>query len=155
MMDLVVDANILIAALIKQSTTAELMLEDSIHLYAPEFLLDEFSKYETEILAKTHRTEEDFYSFLEIMKRRINFIPQDEINSLLEKAEEISPDPNDVVYFAAAFKIGGQIWSNDKRMRDQSKVEIISTSDLLHRLNWNTEQDVQGGGNNPPENSSG
>jgi predicted nucleic acid-binding protein len=45
MMDLIVDANILIAALIKQSTTAELMLEDSIHLYAPEFLLDKVKFY--------------------------------------------------------------------------------------------------------------
>jgi predicted nucleic acid-binding protein len=38
-MDLVVDANILFAALIKDSITSELMLHEDMHLYAPEFLL--------------------------------------------------------------------------------------------------------------------
>ncbi len=45
-MDLIVDANILFAALIKNSMTAKLMFVERLHLYAPEFLLDEFEKHE-------------------------------------------------------------------------------------------------------------
>jgi len=40
---LVLDANILFAALIKDSLTAELIIKDELQLYAPEFLLDEFA----------------------------------------------------------------------------------------------------------------
>jgi len=43
---LVVDANILFASLIKDSLTAELLVSDKLNLYAPEFLFDEFIKYE-------------------------------------------------------------------------------------------------------------
>jgi predicted nucleic acid-binding protein len=39
-MKLVVDANILFSLLIKQGKTAELFLNLSLELYAPEFLLD-------------------------------------------------------------------------------------------------------------------
>ena len=132
-MDLVVDANILIAALIKDGTTSDLMVEDSIHLYAPEFLLEEFEKYQDEILGKTHRTVEDFYNFLEILKRRIEFVPREEINPFLEEGENISPDPKDALYFATALKVGAFIWSNDKRLRDQTRVKITTTSELLNR----------------------
>jgi len=50
---LVVDANILFAALIKESFTAELLLSDKLNFFAPEFLFDEFGKYENYILEKT------------------------------------------------------------------------------------------------------
>ena len=59
-MDLVVDANILFAALIKDGITAKLLFLDDLHLYAPEFLLDEFNKHRNYLLNKTHRTKEDF-----------------------------------------------------------------------------------------------
>ena len=44
-MDLVIDANILFAALIKESVTSELIFKNTLHLYAPEFLFSEFEKY--------------------------------------------------------------------------------------------------------------
>ncbi|MHA2473510.1 MAG: PIN domain-containing protein, partial [Promethearchaeota archaeon] len=44
-MDLVVDANILFAALIKDNITSELLLKREFHLFAPEFIFEEFEKY--------------------------------------------------------------------------------------------------------------
>ena len=41
-MRLVVDANIIFAALIKESTTAEILLHENIKFIAPEFLFKEF-----------------------------------------------------------------------------------------------------------------
>ena len=51
-MYLIVDANILFAALIKQGKTDELLFVDHLHLFAPEFILIEFEKYKKEILQK-------------------------------------------------------------------------------------------------------
>ena len=51
-MDLIVDANVLFAALIKEGLTSDLLFVDDFHLYAPEFLLVEFTKYKEEILRK-------------------------------------------------------------------------------------------------------
>ena len=59
-MDLVIDANILFAALIKEGVSIELIFNENFHLFAPEFLLEEFTKYKNEILKKTKRTDEEF-----------------------------------------------------------------------------------------------
>ena len=67
-MKLIVDANILFSALIKDGLTAELLISDKLQLFAPEFLLTEFSKYKDLILKKTHRNEQDFKHFLELLK---------------------------------------------------------------------------------------
>ena len=45
-MDLVIDGNILFSALIKDSLTAELLFEKYLKLYAPDFMIEEFMKYE-------------------------------------------------------------------------------------------------------------
>ena len=59
-MRLVVDSNILFSALIKQEVTAKILLDLSLELYAPEFMLEEFEKHKQEILSKAKRTEEEF-----------------------------------------------------------------------------------------------
>ncbi len=49
-MDLIVDANILFAALIKNNMTTELLFKNIFHLYAPEYLLEEFIDHKDEII---------------------------------------------------------------------------------------------------------
>jgi predicted nucleic acid-binding protein len=44
-MNLVIDANILFALLIRKGKTEDIFFNDTIKLYAPEFMLDEFEKY--------------------------------------------------------------------------------------------------------------
>ena len=130
-MDLVVDANILFAGLIKDGMTAKLFFLDDLHLYAPEFLLDEFSKHRRILLNKTHRTIKEFNEILDVFKWRIIFIPLDEIEHYLDKADKISPDPDDIIYFAIALKIGASIWTNEKRLKKQNHEKIYTTSDLI------------------------
>lgn len=130
-MDLVVDANVLFAALIKKGASARLLFNDKLHLFAPEFLLEEFAKYRDLILEKTNRDEEDFERILHVFSNRIYFVPKEEIESFIDMARRISPDPNDFVYFAVALRVGAPIWSNDSRLKGQDKVPIYSTSDLI------------------------
>ena len=59
-MNLVIDANILFASLIKEGKTIELLLNPFFNLYAPEFLFEEFVKYKKEILLKTHRKNSNY-----------------------------------------------------------------------------------------------
>ena len=133
-MDLVVDANIIFASLIKDSLTAELLFNDRFHLHAPEFLLEELDKYRAFLLDKTRRNDEDFEEFLRIIKRRLTLVPKEEIAPFLEKATHISPDPGDIPYFALALKMGCAIWSNDTILKNQSVVVVFSTKDILEML---------------------
>ena len=133
-MELVVDANILFAALIKVSATSDLIVDNSLHLVSVEFILEEFEKYKDLIKAKTERTEEEFERFMEIIQKRIKFIPYEEFKSFVTEAEKISPDPKDTEYLALALKLNCVFWSNDKKLKTQNKVKVYSTEDLMNEL---------------------
>jgi len=131
---LVIDANIIFAALIKGGLTAELIISNELQLFAPEFLLEEFSKYQNQILEKTHRSKENFGIFVRILKEYITFIPQKNITPFLEKANAFSPDPKDSVYLALALALKSAVWSNDKKLKEeQVQVKVLSTEDLINK----------------------
>jgi len=136
-MKLVVDANILFAALIKEGSTAELLISDKLQLFAPEFLFTEFAKYEELILKKTHRSHEEFIQFLDLLKEQIIIIPKKEIIPFMDKAEKISPDPKDIVYLALAFALKSNIWSNDKKLKQgQEEITVFSTEELIEKTDF-------------------
>ena len=135
-MKLVVDANVLFAALIKEGSTAELLISDKLQLFAPEFLFTEFSKYEELILKKTHRSKKEFKQFLKLLKEQITVVPKKEITPFIDIAESISPDPKDTIYLALAFALKSNIWSNDKILKqDQEKITVYSTEELIKKTN--------------------
>ena len=131
-MDLVVDANILFAALIKEDMTSELMFRDDLHLYSPEYIFEEFEKHRQTIKRKTNRSDEEFDTLLMIFHRRIDLIPLEEIKSHVKRAKEISPDIKDVPYIALALKLNISIWSNDKALKEkQDEVKVYSTQEIM------------------------
>jgi predicted nucleic acid-binding protein len=52
-MELVVDANVLFSALLRDGKTREFMLSDELTLFAPEFVVDEFIEHLGELTEKT------------------------------------------------------------------------------------------------------
>ena len=130
-MDLVVDANIIIAAIIKESTSYTLLFREDFHLYTAEYIFTEIEEHKEEILKKTKKTEEDFYKLIETLKRRVILVPLEELIAYLGKAEKICPNPDDVVYFALALKLNCAVWSNDKDLKKQDKIKIYHTHDLM------------------------
>ena len=132
-MKLVIDANILFAALIKNSSTAKILTETKLKFYAPEFLLEEYAKYKDYILNKTHRTKENFDNFYTFLRNKITIVSKDEIEPFLRKAENISPDPKDTVYLALSLAIDAKFWSNDKQLKENQKtIEILTTEDIIN-----------------------
>ncbi len=95
-MDLVVDANIIFSALIKDSFSYSLLFSGRFCLFTPEYIFAEFEKHKDEILDKTERTTEEFYRVLDILKRRITIVPLEELTEYVHEAEGISPDCGDL-----------------------------------------------------------
>ena len=133
-MDLVLDANILFAVLIKDSLSAELLFHEDLHLFAPEFLLEEFYKHKQEILNKTKRTERHFEEIFNVLKEIITLTPQEEFQEKINETKKISPDQNDVAYIALALKLKIPIWSNDKDLKKQNKILIYTTQEIKEIL---------------------
>lgn len=131
-MELVLDANVLFSALIKQDTTFRLILHEDIHLYAPEFILIELAKHKTVILEKTGKGAEEFEKVLVILRRYIQFVPLDALDLYLKQAEHFSPDPKDTAYLALALRMKIPIWSNDKALQSgQNSVKVLSTKEVM------------------------
>ena len=129
-MELVIDSNILFAALLKESETSDILFKHT--LYAPEFIFEEFKKYKDYLKGKTKRTEESFIELFNLFERNVVLIPKEEIKPFIEKAEKISPDEKDVPYLALALKLRCGLWSNDKDLKEkQNKVQVYSTEDLI------------------------
>lgn len=134
-MDLVIDANILMSALISaRGKNLDLIFNDGLKLYAPEFLLEEVRKHKQEIIEKSKLSAKELDLFLSIISTRIEFMPFDEFQKFMKEAKETSPDVNDSEYFALAFKKKCGIWTNDKKLKNQKLVKIISTKELLDLL---------------------
>ena len=130
-MDIVVDANVLFAALIKEDSFAySLLFSDKFHLFTPEYIFTELGNHKEEIIEKTDRTAEEFFRLLEILKRRIVIIPLEELIPYIEEAEKLTPDPDDMAYFALALKLNCAIWSNDKKLKEQNKIKVYNTYEL-------------------------
>ena len=134
-MELVIDANILFASLIKNGKTSELLSREDFELFTPEFILAEFSKYKEFLLKKTNRNEKDFQKYLNFLGRQIKIFPLSEIKPYIKEAIKISPDPKDVPYLALALLLNISIWSNDKRLKEQTIIKVFSTDDLIKYIN--------------------
>lgn len=129
-MDLVVDANILFAALIKDSFSYDILFSGKFHLFTPEYIFTELEKHREEIMNKTERATEEFFRLVETLKRRIVIVPLEELVPYVEEAEKLTPDPDDMAYFALALKLNCAIWSNDKKLKEQNKIEVYNTYEL-------------------------
>ncbi|MDP3728709.1 MAG: PIN domain-containing protein [bacterium] len=101
-------------------------------LYAPEFIFDEFSKYKNYLKGKTKRNENNFNELFDLFERNVILIPQEEIDSFIERAEKISPDQKDVPYLALAMKLRCSLWSNDRDLKEkQTIIKVYSTEELI------------------------
>jgi predicted nucleic acid-binding protein len=130
-MKLVVDANILFSALIKNSITTEIIFDKRLRLFAPHHMIQELQKYEKFIAQKAKRAESNYISALHSLGEIITLIKGEEVYEYKELAEAICPDKGDVPYFALALKLKCAIWSNDKKLKQQNVVKVYSTEDIM------------------------
>lgn len=128
---LVVDANVLFAVAIKSGGTAELFFSEELELVTPEFIFEELAKHKPELLEKSHRSADEFEIFLSVMMEKVKSVSLEDIKEFVNEAESVCPDPKDVPYFALALKLSCPIWSNEKKLKEQPKVKVLSTEDLL------------------------
>lgn len=133
-MDIVIDANILFAIMIKKGITERILLANELHCYAPEYLFAEFREHEKEIMKITHRDKADFLKLINILERRIELIPIVEFKHFIKEAETLLPDKDDASYLAVCLAKKMPLWSNDNHFTYQNMVKIFTTQELIKYL---------------------
>ncbi len=71
-MKLVLDSNVIFSALIKKSTTRDIILSDIFDLYAPEYIFSEITKHEELLLRKSKMDEEELDALLLLLQKHIH-----------------------------------------------------------------------------------
>jgi predicted nucleic acid-binding protein len=133
-MFLVVDANIFTSALVARGFTLDLFFSNKLQLIVPDWIFKEIEEHKNEILTKSNISEDEFELFLNLLMTRVEIIPTEEIKEYWDEAMKISPDPDDIQYFALALKYNCAIWSNDSRLKRQSLVKVFNTEELVKLL---------------------
>lgn len=131
---IIIDTNIIISALIKDSITRKIIIESSLVLGYPEISLNEIVKYKKYIIDKSGIDTEKFNQILSKLLNYIQLIPLDIIRTKMEIAKNIMKDRdiNDTVFLAATLAYENSlIWSDDKDFEKQDLVRVIKTRDLV------------------------
>ncbi len=131
-MNLIPDNNILFSLMNPKSMNSFLFQElTQTDFFAPEFILEEFKKYEKECLKKSRLIPREFNKRKKEVFSRINFVEFSEFKKYVRIAEGFCPNENDVFYFALCLKLNIPLWSNDKLLKSQNKIVVLDTEDII------------------------
>lgn len=136
-MKIVLDSNVLFSALIKDSTTRRLILEyDDFFLFS-SYIFEEMEEHKDELLEKSKMSKEDFDKLLEILLKKVLIVPEEVLKSYKNEAVEIVKDidKDDAVFIACALaNPESVIWSDDKKLKKQSKIKILNSTEMMNYL---------------------
>ena len=135
-MNLVIDANMIIAALIKNGAARQIILSDKFRFVSPDFIFDEIYKHREYICDKSKMDHKDFDLIMLLLFQQIDIIPFDDYRSSIGPASTIMMDDiKDIPYVACclALKCNG-IWTDDSDFQNKAGIKIVDTADLLNEL---------------------
>ena len=133
-MKCVVDTNILFSFFWKNSLTKKLLITTNLELISPEIALKEIKNYKNEIIRKTKISEINFTNEFKKLKLLINFVKKENYGDFIGEAIKISPDKNDSEFFALCLKHDCFLWSNDKILKNQEHIKVLSTKEIIEIL---------------------
>ena len=135
-MKIVIDSNRVIASLIKDSTTREILFDSYFEFFAPSFIKSEIYKYEKKIIGLTDSNKEDFELLLDLIFERIKIIPERKYAEYINKISEETKDKKDLPYFAVCLLLKADgIWTHDVHFQEQNRFRIFTNINMLKIIN--------------------
>lgn len=134
MMKVVLDANIVISAILGSKVTNEIITSEKYTLFAPRMIFSEIIKYKDEICEKASLNEKEFYETLNALTAFIRLVDYTKYQDYIEEAKNAigHRDIKDVDYIACALALNANfIWTNDKDFSAQDLVSVNNTSEVM------------------------
>ncbi len=132
MKKLILDTNIIISALLKDSITREIIFHFSGELYFVSFSKEEIQKYEEYLCIKTKKDKEELNKIFKNLLNKLRIIDDNIVNTKIDEASKIMDkiDADDTPFIAAALAIEADIWSDDKHFEKQNIIKVWKTSEI-------------------------
>jgi predicted nucleic acid-binding protein len=132
-MKLVLDTNILLSALIKDSTTRKIIVLSGWCFYYPAATFQEIQKYKWLVLQKSNINNSDYRRLIKEILKKVKIVPEKDLEPYLKEARKVigQVDLRDVPFVATALSINNSmIWSNDNHFDKQNKVKVLKTKEI-------------------------
>ncbi len=136
-MIIILDTNVMVSALIKDSFTRRIIIYSGLKFCYPEISLHELRKHKNLILKKSGLSESEYEKIMSKLMEYIVLIPTEKIMGHIDEAKQIMQhiDPDDVVFIASTFSCQDSvIWSDDKHFEKQNKIKVLKTRDFVNLL---------------------
>ena len=132
MKKLILDTNIIISALLKDSITRDIIFHFSGELYFVSFSKEEIQKYEEYLCIKTKKDKEELNKIFKNLLNKLRIIDDNIVNTKIDEASKIMDkiDADDTPFIAAALAIEADIWSDDKHFEKQNIIKVWKTSEI-------------------------
>jgi len=132
-MKIIIDTNILMSALIKDSITRKIIFESGFDFYYPMESFKELLKYKSLILEKSGMDEIEYNNIFFLLLRKIKTIHAELIQDFFQKAKYLMHhiDPDDIIFIATALAFDATIWSDDMHFQEQNSIRIFTTKEMI------------------------
>ena len=133
-MRLVVDTNRIVAALLKDGVTREILLFSGIEFMTPEHAMGEIAKHKDSLVRKSGLGMEEIELILQVATEKVHIMGESDIRPHMKRAVEVMKeiDKSDSPFLACALASGADgIWSHDGHFLRQKLVKVYRNSDLI------------------------
>ena len=133
-MKVIIDANRVIASMIKEGTTREILFDSMFEFSAPDNIMSEIRKHEKRVTEAAQLTKEEFEVLLILIFENIKIIPKADYQAFMEENKSKIKDPEDLPYIAVCLATGSEgIWTHDPHFKEQKIVETFTNIDMLRK----------------------
>lgn len=122
---IVVDTNLIFSALIpKASLIRDLLFDNSLQFYTPNYLITEIYKHKEKLINSSKLKEEEFFHLFNALIGRIHFVPLELVG--LESRQIAydlckDVDPKDTPFIALSIELNIPLWPGDKKLKSHLK----------------------------------
>jgi len=106
-----------------------------LEIFTPEYAIEELIDNISDLSKYTKTSENEVKQIIEELKSFLTIKLIEYFREYKEEGIKLSPDLKDSPFFALALKLEASIWSNEPRLKKQSKISVFSTSELRIFLN--------------------
>jgi len=132
-MPFIVDINVLISPILKDSKCRDILVTLQEHFLLLEIVLDELRDHSQEVLKKSNLSENELHELLELLLKRMVVISVEKIKPYRTEAIEImkDSDPDDAFLIATALAYRNAIiWSDDADLKRQKVIAVYTTKEM-------------------------
>lgn len=132
-MKIVLDANVIIAALLGSRATLVILTSQNHSFFVPQKILEEIKKHQSFICTYGQQSPEEFTANLDALLFFIDVVDFVVYEPFLQQAQAtLSRDVEDADYLACALAVHADfLWTNDKDFSTQDLVPIKTTEQFI------------------------